>query len=158
LIEAESGAARLLSGFVHPSAPAFLRDRHDAVISDRGAKSLVLFRDVETDGERTVLWSSEDETLEVDAAQVSHDNGQVVVAGREARFVLIADLLTGDTRRLACRCKPSSVQPLSVSGLYLLSDVTGGIAWLLDTGGDGRILFIPPEIAASRTASEAYAE
>jgi hypothetical protein len=80
------------------------------------------------------------------------------VTGKEGRFVLITELATGDTRRLACRCKPSGIQPLSVSGLYLLTDVTGGIAWLLDTAGDGRVLFIPPEIAASRTASEAYAE
>lgn len=159
LIETESGSVRVLDGFVRPTAAVFLSGAHDLVVADPGSDAVLLIRDVAAGGERSVLTSAGGESARPQSIQVSPDNRQLLFADTVNRSVTVFNIETGERRSIASRFKPSAVQPLWLAGLYLLTDVSGGIAWMLDsTRAEPRILFIPPEIAYYSSSSETNAE
>jgi DNA-binding beta-propeller fold protein YncE len=140
----QSGTApRSIGRVQHASAIAFFKQSHDVVIADDAANSIRMFSDAA--GATALQWVFSNPGLPApDSVEVSPD-GKIILAGSSQNGLMaVMDSKGANAVFVSCVCIPTEFRPLSVAGVYQISEPKSGLLWILDSSTSSpRVLFVP---------------
>lgn len=150
-----AGALWLLSpgGHVHvvfpagnPSAVAFLRNSHDAVMADGTLNTVYFLRDVTGAGEPVFLAGKGEGISGPVAVAVSDDNRQILIANSQPGSVAQVDLSSGTLTLVPCDCAVVGLQRLNGNAVFRVMEASDGLVRLFDgDAAEPRILLVPAD-------------
>jgi hypothetical protein len=135
------GSAQLVLSVGELGSVVFLRNRMDAVVSDRGAGSIHLLQNLNTAPTERVVATGLDG---VGRIYPSWDGAAVFVARRGAMEVSSVDLVSGELRSFPSAVAPVELIPLRNRDTFLISAKPGEPGWIFFRDGSlGRAVAVP---------------
>jgi len=144
---AADGNSRGVLPSAAPSAIAFLRHRHDAVIADRAERTVYLVRDLDGIRELTVLAREADGVQDPVAVETSWDGRRAFVANAGPGSVLVVDLSGGTSLLIPCDCQTTGLIRLAGNAVFRLDEPRMGPLAVLDADStEPRVVFVPAAV------------
>jgi WD40 repeat protein len=142
-IPQNGSALRSIGQVQHASAIAFFKQSHDVVIADDAANSIRMFSDAA--GATALQWVFSNAGLPApDAVEVSPDGKTILAGSSQNGLMAVMDSQGANAMFVPCVCTPTELRPLSVPGVYQISEPKSGVLWILDSDPSSpRVLFVP---------------
>ena len=145
-----SGGAQLLENVSDLGAIVFNPSSNDALILDRSGNTLSLLQSVSSAPASRTLASG---LTGLDGNIVLQTNGRTaVVTSINANHLWEVDLRSYQTQELPLSTTPAMLQPLRISGEYLLAWQPGQLAWIVDTNAPKGAVYLVPTAAPAQAA------
>jgi len=125
--------------------PAFVPNRHDAVIADDSAQAVFLVTDVDQTAIRIPVLSAGDGLSAFSNVAVSGEGRSVVIADSTSGTVAIVDTATFRPTIISCQCRLTGLYRMKQDSMFRLTDASSSepVTVLDISSGEPRTFIIP---------------